>query len=36
MADNTFYSAFTQAEFPEQKVSSAQKRKPEWYANCID
>lgn len=36
MADNTFYSAFTNAEFPEQKVSSAEKQKAEWYANCID
>lgn len=24
------------AEFPKQRVSSAVKKKPDWYANCID
>lgn len=26
----------SQAYFPQQKVDGATKRKPEWYANCID
>ena len=24
------------AQFPQQRVSGAQKQKPDWYANCID
>lgn len=36
MATNDFYSAFTQAEMPEQKVSGAEKEKAEWYSNSID
>lgn len=35
MAAN-FYNAFAAAEFPNQRVSGAEKNKPEWYANCID
>lgn len=35
MATN-FYNAFAAAEFPNQRVSAAEKAKPEWYANCID
>ena len=23
-------------DFPQQKVSAAEKAKPEWYANCCD
>ena len=31
-----YFFPTTFAKFPTQRVSGAEKRKPEWYANCID
>lgn len=31
-----FYGEFGKVNFPSQRVSDAEKNKPEWYANCCD
>lgn len=31
-----FYGDFGKVNFPNQRVSDAEKEKPEWYANCCD